>query len=196
MDYTSQVLSSNFVWMGWNLFLALIGLGLAYWLVTVRQKFVKTAVALIWILFVPNTLYLLTDVIHLFRQWDLVPQLSRVVLLAQYLTLIGLGIFTYVKSMGLVESGLYRWARSGSRLIGRVLESRMDVVMAGMNYLIAFGVVMGRFMRTNSWYVFTHPERVVSDILRTALSVQLMIFVLGFFAVTHGIYLAYKKYSY
>lgn len=183
----------NLSWMGWNVMLALLGLLTARLFVTVRHGYMKTAVAVLWMLFVPNTIYLLTDTVHLFRQWPMTTLIERLVLMLQYGVLIFLGMLTYIRSMGWVELGFYRWARKGSGYLAKIFTLRSDVLFAGLNYLIAFGVIMGRFFRTNSWEVFTNPLRVASDVWGVVTSLEMMVMVTGVFILTQTMYVSLKR---
>jgi uncharacterized membrane protein len=66
--------------------------------------------------------------------------------------------------------------------------------MLGLNYLIAFGVVMGRMLRTNSWQVVTHPERVMDDVWTIVTNFELMGMVFGFWLITQGMYWMFGSY--
>jgi uncharacterized membrane protein len=56
------------VWLGWNLFLAAIPLGWSYafaWSLANKRSLIAVASFLLWLLFLPNAPYILTDLIHL-----------------------------------------------------------------------------------------------------------------------------------
>lgn len=50
--------------MGWNVFLALLPLVFVSIAETVRRRWLTAVLAVLWILFLPNAFYLLTDLIH------------------------------------------------------------------------------------------------------------------------------------
>ena len=56
--------------LGWNLFLALVPLVLAFWLFrrTQRRAWLWWPFLLMWIVFLPNAAYTLTDVIHFIEE--------------------------------------------------------------------------------------------------------------------------------
>jgi uncharacterized membrane protein len=64
--YTGKL---TFIWMIWNLFLAWVPYRISSWLQ--RQSSIKAskwkfaAVSIVWLLFIPNAFYILTDLFHL-----------------------------------------------------------------------------------------------------------------------------------
>src|ERR1700754_3269477 len=103
-----SALVGNVGWMGWNLVLALVPLGLARFLFGYRPR----PVWLLWVggaafvAFLPNAPYVLTDLLHLPDDLAQVqaPWLAPA-LLAQYAFLIGVGFIAYVLSLVLLEPG-------------------------------------------------------------------------------------------
>ena len=89
-----MILLNNVFWMGWNVFLALIPPIFGWLVLITRQRVLKIACALIWFFFLPNTLYLITDLPHIIWQWHHMHHTGQIALALQYLTLvlIGLGI--------------------------------------------------------------------------------------------------------
>ncbi|WP_088225257.1 DUF1361 domain-containing protein [Desulfosporosinus sp. FKB] len=56
-----------------NCYVALVSMGVAYLFLLVlrlRQRVLKIIFGLIWLLFLPNTAYLFTDLAHIIYQWD------------------------------------------------------------------------------------------------------------------------------
>ena len=107
-------------------------------------------VAVLWILFLPNAPYLVTDLVHLQDGVNAV----NVVLLS-LLALIG--ILIGVKSVQLVQGAV-------ERLFGPVAGWRAVQAVA---VLTAVGVYLGRVLRWNSWTIFHHPEVLVHAVLRS-----------------------------
>ncbi len=195
-----QLLLDNLVWMSWNVFLAVLGWLFAIYFSRAIKSFHKAVWALLWLLFLPNTVYLFTDLKHLFEQWSRVGEALQPVLLVQYAVLIGIACYTYLKSMRVFEAGLLEWMRSSvfwqSRKDVALLRFSMmrhpERVFVLLNFLIAFGVVMGRVMRTNSWHVFTQPLRVINDGVAVLTSWELLLFTLIFGVIVNSVWLAGK----
>ena len=143
------------IWMTWNLFLALIPLGLATALFRDgrRRSLAWWSGVVLFVLFLPNAPYVLTDVIHLFE--DIRRSRSDLQVLGIYLPVyvifFAVGVLSYVVSLQRVWR--YVAARSG---VGRAAT-----VEVALHLLCAIGVYLGRVVRLNSWQVFTRPRSVL-----------------------------------
>lgn len=156
------LLGTRFVWTGeqeyrflvWNLFLAWVPYGLAIairWLhgrgaraVTLIPLFVM------WLGFLPNGPYLVTDFIHL-RYRNGAPLWFDAVMLASFAW----------AGVGLGAASL--------RVCSRVVrERRGPLAAAGFVPLAAlatgFGIYLGRFVRLNTWDVATRPGTVLAQV--------------------------------
>ena len=151
---THAEIGPHYAFVGANLVLAWIPLLLAYCLSwSARSKltwFALPPVAVLWILFLPNAPYLVTDLVHL---QDGVNAVN--VLLLSLLALIG--ILIGVKSVQLVQGAV-------ERLFGPVAGWRAVQAVA---VLTAVGVYLGRVLRWNSWTIFHHPEVLVHAVIRS-----------------------------
>lgn len=157
--------NSHSGWMAWNLFLAFIPLALSVWLFrrTSRSLSVGWSVAwwlgfLVFIAFLPNAPYLLTDIIHLigairtgYSIW-----IVTLVLIPQHLLVILAGFEAYVLS--LINLGYYLKQQGLGKL---VLWAELIT-----HALCAIGVYLGRFKRLNSWDLVTQPD----DLARTVVN--------------------------
>ncbi|KWX24002.1 hypothetical protein AFM11_11585 [Mycolicibacterium wolinskyi] len=133
----------------WNLFLAWIPMVFAVGFAVVRRRLWLVPLGLIWLAFLPNAPYLVTDLVHLGEGYEL----WRHVL--QYGFAAWTGILLGVVSLLLVHQRV-------DRDLGRVWGWLTVVVSVG---LCAIGVVIGRFQRWNSWDLVTRPESVVAATL-------------------------------
>ena len=148
--------SSTQKWLVWNLFLAwLPALGafaaynLHHWPTRLRWLPI-TGFGLLWLLFLPNATYLITDIIHLKPN-------STVPLWYDLLTLVA---FAWTGSfLGLIS--LFLMQELVRRTIGRA-ASWLFVV--GVLMLNGFGVYFGRFLRWNSWDALFHPASLINDL--------------------------------
>jgi len=161
LDNIEGVADANARWMTWNLFLAAIPAGLA--VAVFRHRGERgplwwTGLAL-FMLFLPNAPYLLTDLVHLrgdvVRAADDTAVVTGVV--PVYATVIGLGLLAYTFS--LIELGRY---------LDRVgLAAHRMAIELGVHLLAAVGVVLGRFARLNSWEPVTEPHGTLERVVLT-----------------------------
>ncbi|GAA1095352.1 DUF1361 domain-containing protein [Tsukamurella strandjordii] len=130
----------------WNLFLAWIPLVCAIGFATVRGRAWLVPLGLGWLAFLPNSPYLVTDLVHLGEGANL----WRHVL--QYGFAAWTGILLGVISLLLVH-----------RRLTREFGARWGWLAVALSVaLCAIGVVIGRFQRWNSWDLVTRPDDVVA----------------------------------
>ena len=172
-----MILLHNVTWMGWNIFLALIP-PIFGWLVFInRQKFLRLACALIWFIFLPNTLYLITDLLHMIRQWHQMHYTGQIALALQYLALVLIGLITFFLALYPVEKTLVHssWPKN---------KSLVPLFIIITNFFIGLGIVLGRVMRINSWDVIVNIPKVIGASLSIFNSLEFVLFVvfIGLFA--------------
>lgn len=148
------------VFILFNLFLAWIPLILALVLADQHPHGRKSwwLVLGTWMLFLPNSPYVLTDVLHL--RWVQDAPSWRFTI--QILTLAVTGLLLGMVSLQLVHSELRRrWGRSKAWwAVGAAIG------------LASFGVSVGRFGRWNSWDTITRPKVLMSDIIERVILPQ------------------------
>lgn len=136
----------------WNLILAWVPLFFA-WLASRwrHYRLLLLSHAGLWLLFLPNAPYLLTDLIHLGR-WRAIPLWYDLLMLLVFAaTGLLLGFFSLNIMQDLVVE-----------LFGLVAGRLFAVASLA---LCSFGVYLGRFLRWNSWDLLAHPYQLWSDIL-------------------------------
>ena len=186
-----QLFFDNMIWMSWNVFLAMLGWLFAICFSRAKKPLHKAWWAMLWILFLPNTVYLLTDLKHLFSQWNRVGEWGQSLLLIQFGVLSLIGVYTYVKGIEQFERGMIatlKQSRYYSNRISILFMRYPNRFFVGFNFLVSFGVIMGRVMRTNSWHVFTQPSRVVHDALAVLTSWELVLITLLFGLVVNSVW--------
>jgi uncharacterized membrane protein len=139
--------------MAWNTALALVPLALAFALFRdhVRTSLAWWAGVVVWLLFLPNAPYVLTDVVHLLD--DIRDSSDRTFytgLLPVYGTFFLIGFGSYVLNLHLLRRFVFARGRGASWL---------PIEMA-VHALCAVGIYLGRFVRLNSWDVVTAPHTV------------------------------------
>lgn len=131
----------------WNLFLAWIPYGISL-LMTKKESWFRSPPAFfgtvaVWLLFFPNAPYIITDLFHL-KQQPGVPLWYDLML-----------IFSFAWN-GLILGylSLMKTEREISRRLGPLLTRGFVVAVIALG---AYGVFLGRYLRWNSWDMFTNP---------------------------------------
>jgi uncharacterized membrane protein len=147
-----KVDAGYFFFLVWNLFLAWLPFLFATAAFAARRRVAATAVfGLLWLLFLPNAPYLLTDLIHL-RWVEGAPIWYD---LMMFLCFAFSGLMLGLTSLNLIQTVV---EERGGRLVGWLF------VVATMG-LSGYGIYLGRFLRWNSWDVLTNPLGLAGDIL-------------------------------
>lgn len=159
MTHAWDVLNYSTSFMTWNLFLAFIPLVLSIWLFRISQSrsLLWWGILGIFIAFLPNAPYVLTDIIHLITliRYDHSVWTIALVLIPQYLIFILSGLEAYVIS--LINMGYYCHKLGlGKYIIGVELITHA---------LCALGIYLGRFQRFNSWDILTSPDYLMRSIV-------------------------------
>ena len=146
--------------MAWNLFLALVPVVAASVLHVAsrhRRWFALKAIAFcVWLVFMPNAPYLVTDFIHLANRPP-VPLWFDIALFGSYAAT---GLLLGYSAVADVEAVVV--ARFG-RIAGML-------VAAGSLLLCGFGIYLGRILRWNSWDIVTTPLPLAREIADRALN--------------------------
>ncbi|PZV17397.1 MAG: DUF1361 domain-containing protein [Pseudanabaena sp.] len=177
--------------MTWNLFLAIIPCALSFILFS-KQSPKRLPSNPIWwfglvifILFLPNAPYIITDIIHFVdnvRATDVSDNGVIFVLIPQYIVFILLGFQCYVVSVLKLIKYL-SWLR---------LIKNTTWLEVGINFICAIGVYWGRFNRLNSWDVFTNLKNVIRDAIHTFTSPNFFVGTILFFITFTGLYYIFK----
>lgn len=154
-----EVIRPNFH-ICWNLFLAFVplilsvllfresrGRGLSWWL----------GVG-VFLAFLPNAPYTLTDIIHFIAKIRVEPPLpiwAIVLLMIEFGLYFLAGFQAYVLSLINLNDYLYRVRSKKWILLLELL----------LNMLCAIGIYLGRFQRLNSWNIVTKPERLFHQLV-------------------------------
>jgi uncharacterized membrane protein len=145
--------SVTYMFLPWNLFLAFVPYWISQLLVRrvslIENKFKLFVLLGLWTLFLPNTFYIITDIYHL-THISSAPEWFDLLLLFSFAWN---GILCGVISLRRVEviAGLFN------------PKYKVPLVFIAM-WLAAFGIYIGRFLRFNSWDVFTDPFSLAAEI--------------------------------
>lgn len=150
-DRTAQL---KLIWWG---VLGLIALGMSFWLFK-REKSRRTVLwwlgLVIFIAFLPNAPYVLTDIVHLIRATSsggLRVWVIALVFIPLHAIAILLGFEAY--TLSLINQAYYLKKQGNAHFI---LPTELLI-----HALSAIGIYLGRFIRLNSWDLATDPTSVV-----------------------------------
>jgi uncharacterized membrane protein len=173
--------------LGWNLFLALAPLGLALYLFRPagRRGLLWWPLLVLFIAFLPNAAYTLTDIIHFVEEvrakeletWGVV-----YIVIPKYALFIFLGFQAHVLSLIRVGSYL-RWIGAKSWIVAAEMS---------LNLLCAIGVYWGRYLRLNSWNLFTKPQRIADQLISDLADQWGLGIIAWYFILISVLYYAFK----
>jgi uncharacterized membrane protein len=172
---------SSLLRLGWLVLLATICLGLSF---SIFQRKQSTRSWLWWlgfvifVAFLPNAPYLLTDIIHLIRgtsSGHIATWIVALVFIPLHLSAIVLGFEAYVIS--LINQGVYLKRHQMKQFI-----LPTELLMHGLS---AVGIYLGRFIRFNSWDLATEPTSVIVTTINALTEKRpLMVIVVTFIILT------------
>jgi uncharacterized membrane protein len=164
----------------WNLFLAIIPyLTILYLKATVLQSKLKSYVLLfVWLLFLPNSFYIITDLVHLSQSHDSTFWYDLTLIISFAI----LGFF-----LGLLS--LFEFEKIGNTLFN---QKTRHVLLPMICFLCGFGIYIGRILRYNSWDIISNPIRLIFDMSSELLSVKTMLFSFHFGLFIYLFYIAKK----
>jgi len=176
-----HVILSNISWMSFNIFLALVAVLFGWFMKRTRLTLLRILSGVVWIIFLPNTLYLLTDIIHFFPNMHRVEGIGKLIVVLQYLLLLLLGVITYFAAVYPAE---------------KAAEEKMKwnqiIFILLINGLVSFGITLGRVERTNSWYFVTDPPRILHDTTQMLTSLNLVFLILIFTLLSTLLYFSLR----
>lgn len=121
---------------------------------------VGAALGLVWLLLLPNSGYLITELnLNHRREGERVPEWYDVLLV---LVLAMSGVLTTVLNVFLVV--LLLLVVGGDDSAGMLVSTRARVIEGVLLLLVAFGIYLGRHVRLNSWDV-KHPQHLVRKVV-------------------------------
>lgn len=153
--------SLYFWFLLWNLLLALIVPLLAWWLSFNLKKhawlhFSNILLTIAWLVFLPNSFYIASDLIH-----------------AQEVASINL-LFNYVFILSCIFNGFIAGYISvymiHCQLLKRIYYRYAHVIIAMIFVLCGFAIYMGRYLRWNSWDIVSRPAGILFDLSSTIVS--------------------------
>ena len=148
-------LTHNFfyLFLVWNLFLAVIPFAISTYLVSL-PKLNKLWLVLcfgVWLLFLPNAPYIITDLLHIKISPTHLLWLDILVVMSFALN----GLLLFYLSIIDMKSILQTF----------LSKKKVNYLITTILFLTGFGVYLGRFLRYNSWGILSNPKYLFVDII-------------------------------
>jgi uncharacterized membrane protein len=177
----NRTFSQNYLLV--NLVLAWVPFGLALWLrYCLRHKLWSSweamSVSVLWLIFLPNAFYMISDFIHL-TNIDMQQLLFNTVMFTSF---IYIGVLLGFTSLYLVQQEL-----------AKRFSPRATTIMVGfLLFICSFAIYIGRDLRWNTWNVFTDPAGILFEVstrlLHPSQYSQVLLVALPFFALLISMY--------
>lgn len=175
--------SLEFDYLIWNLFLAWLPLVFAFWLTNVLKhklwsSWTALGVTLLWLIFLPNSFYMISDFIHLLdaQRFDVLYDAIM------FTSFIYTGVLLGFSSLYLVHLELKK------RFDGTTTAALLALTL----FVCSVAIYIGRDLRWNSWDVVTNPGGLlfdVSDRLQSpAAYPQMLVTMVSFFVLLSSMY--------
>lgn len=171
-----------------NITLAIIPFFLALYLFVFSNKrtFIWWLLLPVFIAFMPNSAYVLTDVIHLIaaiKQPDITLAHILLVVVPLYIIYFVVNFEFYVISVQLAER----------YIINNKVTWLAKIFLPAIHFLAAVGVYLGRFQRLESTDIIHKPIIVFRDLLLDITHEKSFIIILALFAFYYVMYLVFAK---
>lgn len=180
-----QLLLFDWLWMSFNIFLALTALAFGWLMNKAKNKILKVIFIFFWLIFLPNTIYLVTDITHFFEDWNKIAVAYRGFLLLTYFILIVQGIMLY----GFAIKQLEKLIQKNKK----IKNFKLNIIIL-LNFILGFGITLGRIERTNSWEIITNIPKVISDSYKIFNDPFQVLVVIFFGVLSNLVYFGLKKY--
>ena len=139
-----------FIFIPWNLFLALVPLYISHRLSVVHNRRVGFGLLTAWLLFFPNTMYIITDLFHLHEREGMPQWYDLLILCSAAFSGVVMGFL----SLRNVERYLLR----------TINPKQVPWVILSCFFLCGYGIYLGRYLRWNSWSIITRPVSLLLDV--------------------------------
>lgn len=170
-------------WMGFNIVLAIIPVITGILFLHIRSRWEKIVLAAIWLVFLPNTIYLLTDPFHLLDDWKKTQPVISFLTIPLYLVLILLGIFSFIFSLYPLDTVVKRKKNHVVRMF----------VICFINLLVGIGITLGRVERINSWELVTNIPKTLHAVVTIFTSLDLLMITILFMLTADILYFSLEN---
>jgi len=144
-----------FLFLVWNLFLAAIPFIIS--LTVTSNKSLQTnklflfVFFIIWLLFLPNSFYVITDLVHLRHSSLNLVWFDSIML------------FSFITTS--LTAGYYSVFEFRKVFLKFFSPKKTNFLIIIIFFLCGFGIYLGRFLRWNSWDIINNPKTLFTDIV-------------------------------
>lgn len=180
--------TNSSLYMFWNIFLAFIPFFISYILLlrTDRGNIIKPFFIIgfiLWILFLPNAPYVMTDFIHLGRT-RFAPEMFDI-------------FFFFSSALVSLLVGLYSIYHMEKILLLKFSKRAVNIAIPIIILFTSFGMYLGRFLRFNSWDFFVSHKFLLTSIWKVFVQpvsvTNVHSYILLFFLFIYVSYLAFRS---
>ena len=151
----------------WNMMLALIAYDFAVLTRYFKQAWLFPILFILWLVFYPNTFYMITDIVHMHWVGDTLWNRASLHLFMVFVPSILFGIYCGIESwLILLERFKFSW---WTELLATLV----------LSVISSMAIYIGRYDRLNTWDLVSNPGQVVQKLLETFQRERLL-FILGF----------------
>jgi len=164
-----NIFIENFLWMGWNLILSFVPVIISFlvfkksfWQKSLFFRMILFFFVFLFYLFLPNSPYVLSDIIHLVRQikdykyFNLTDTEIILFLIPQFMFFMFLGFSFYVLAF--------------QKMIHFLAECNFHMILIWLIKIInpvfmSIGIFLGRYYRFNTWDFFANYDAIIKSTL-------------------------------
>lgn len=147
--------SSTYIFLIWNLFLAWIPYWISMTLDYLPKKWLAAPLLLVWLVFLPNAPYIVTDLLHVAYHPPVPMWYDTLLLFSFAWTGLLLGFLSIMDVQRFLEKN--------------IKKSISSIIIWTTIFLCAFGVYLGRYQRWNSWDLVTQPYQLFMETMAVIL---------------------------
>lgn len=182
--------STRYWFLIWNLILAWLPVGFAIILLGRLKNRrwsdpVCILLSVLWLAFLPNSFYLVSDLIHLQTT-------------AEVSVLYDAVLFTSFIFNGFL-AGFISLYLLHNELLKRLKVTSVNLIIASVLLACSFAIYLGRVLRWNTWDIILHPTGIIFDVseqvVNDAAKSNALVTTLSFFLLIGGMYIAIWQFA-
>jgi uncharacterized membrane protein len=141
-----------FVFLNWNLFLAIIPWIISTIIIVKKSNNIVALILLIitWLLFFPNSPYILTDLFHLKSRQSAPIWFDFILIFSFAWTGLIFGFVSLIDIISLLKKYFSNFV--------------LNCIVVFFLFLSSFGIYLGRYLRWNSWDIISNPLGLIDDV--------------------------------